>query len=81
MAKFTDGREHGVVKTFDQEKGFGFIAVKGNPDVFVHFSAIEESGYKTLTPGDHVEFVVVEGIRGPQVAKVKRVRETEADQG
>ena len=49
--------------------------------MFVQFSAIEESGYKTLTPGDHVEFVVVEGIRGPQAAKVKRVRETEADQG
>ncbi|GAB6092313.1 cold shock domain-containing protein [Furfurilactobacillus curtus] len=73
MAKLTDGREHGIVKTFDQEKGFGFIAVAGNPDVFVHFSAIETPGFKTLTPGETVEFVVVEGTRGPQAAKVTKV--------
>ncbi|GKT03564.1 cold shock domain-containing protein [Furfurilactobacillus sp. WILCCON 0119] len=79
MAKLADGREHGVVKTFDQEKGFGFIAVMGNPDVFVHFSAIEGSGFKSLTVGDEVDFVVVEGVRGPQAAKVtKRGEGTDA---
>lgn len=72
MAKLTDGREHGTVKTFDKDKGFGFIEVVGNPDVFVHFSAIDEAGYKTLEPGEAVDFVVVEGVRGPQAAKVTK---------
>jgi CspA family cold shock protein len=60
----------GTVKWFNAEKGFGFITVEGEDDVFVHFSAIEQDGYKTLEEGQRVEFEVVEGNRGPQAANV-----------
>ena len=60
----------GRVKNFNEEKGFGFIEVPEQPDVFVHFSAIIGGGYKTLTPGQTVKFVIVEGPRGPQAANV-----------
>lgn len=62
--------QQGVVKWFNEEKGFGFISVEGGKDVFVHFSAIEKEGFKTLKEGDKVEFTVEEGNRGPQAAKV-----------
>ncbi|KRK73251.1 cold-shock protein [Lacticaseibacillus nasuensis] len=61
----------GRVKTWEPDKGFGFIEVPNQPDVFVHFSAILGGGYKTLTPGQAVEFVIVEGPRGPQAANVQ----------
>lgn len=65
--------EHGKVKWFNNEKGFGFISVEGNDDVFVHFSAIEGDGFKTLEEGQEVEFSIVEGNRGPQAANVVKL--------
>ncbi|MCL6548288.1 MAG: cold shock domain-containing protein [Alicyclobacillus sp.] len=62
----------GRVKWFNPEKGFGFIEREGGKDVFVHFSAIQMEGFKTLDQGDEVEFEIVEGERGPQAAKVVR---------
>ncbi|WP_131038655.1 cold-shock protein [Clostridioides difficile] len=63
----------GVVKWFNNEKGFGFISVEGEGDVFVHFSAITGDGYKTLEEGQNVEFEVVDGAKGPQAANVVRL--------
>lgn len=60
----------GTVKWFNSEKGFGFISVEGEGDVFVHFSAINSEGYKTLEEGQEVEFEVVEGAKGPQASNV-----------
>ena len=60
----------GTVKWFNDAKGFGFIAREGGPDVFVHFSAIEANGFKSLVEGDRVEFEIVEGQKGPQAANV-----------
>ena len=62
--------KQGTVKWFNSEKGFGFIEVEGENDVFVHFSAIQGEGFKTLDEGQKVEFEVVEGNRGPQAANV-----------
>ncbi|XBP67611.1 cold-shock protein CspD [Bacillus velezensis] len=56
----------GKVKWFNSEKGFGFIEVEGQDDVFVHFSAIQGEGFKTLEEGQSVSFEIVEGNRGPQ---------------
>ncbi|MEC2537239.1 cold-shock protein CspD, partial [Bacillus cereus] len=58
----------GKVKWFNSEKGFGFIEVEGGDDVFVHFSAIQGDGFKTLEEGQEVSFEIVEGNRGPQAA-------------
>ena len=63
----------GVVKWFNNEKGFGFISVEGEGDVFVHFSAIAGEGYKSLEEGQSVQFDVVEGAKGPQAANVVRL--------
>ena len=60
----------GKVKWFSPEKGYGFIAREGGDDVFVHFSAIKDEGFKTLNEGQDVEFEIVEGARGPQAANV-----------
>jgi CspA family cold shock protein len=62
--------KQGTVKWFNAEKGFGFIEVEGEDDVFVHFSAIEGEGFKSLDEGQQVEFEVVEGNRGLQAANV-----------
>ena len=63
----------GTVKWFNAEKGYGFIANdEGGDDVFVHFSAIQAEGYKTLEEGQEVEFEVVQGAKGPQAANVTR---------
>ena len=65
------GMSTGKVKWFKAEKGYGFITVEGqSKDIFVHFSAINADGYKTLEEGQTVEFDVVEGDRGPQAANV-----------
>ncbi|ABN53074.1 MAG TPA: cold shock domain-containing protein [Hungateiclostridium thermocellum] len=64
--------ERGRVKWFNAEKGFGFIEREGGKDVFVHFSAINMDGYKTLEEGAEVEFEVVEGAKGPQAANVTK---------
>ncbi len=63
----------GNVKWFNGEKGFGFIEVEGGDDVFVHFSAIEGDGFKTLEEGQAVEFDIVDGDRGPQAANVVKI--------
>ena len=63
----------GKVKWFNQEKGYGFIEVEGAKDVFVHYSAIQQEGFKTLKEGDEVEFEVVEGQKGPQAANVVKI--------
>jgi len=63
----------GKVKWFNESKGFGFIEQEGGKDVFVHYSAIQNSGFKTLTEGDVVEFDVVEGPKGLQASKVNKV--------
>lgn len=60
----------GSVKWFNAEKGFGFISVQGEDDVFVHFSAINSDGFKTLEEGQEVQFEVVQGAKGPQAANV-----------
>ena len=61
----------GTVKWFSNEKGYGFIAQPDGDDVFVHFSAIEGEGYKSLQEGQEVEFEIVEGPKGKQAASVK----------
>ncbi|WP_211772918.1 cold shock domain-containing protein [Lentibacillus halodurans] len=63
----------GKVKWFNAEKGFGFIEREEGDDVFVHFSAINAEGFKTLEDGQDVEFEIVEGNRGPQAANVTRL--------
>jgi CspA family cold shock protein len=64
--------ERGKVKWFNSEKGFGFIEREGGKDVFVHFSAINMDGYKSLEEGWEVTFDVVEGAKGPQAANVSK---------
>ena len=61
----------GTVKWFNSEKGYGFIAVDGGQDVFVHFSAIEMDGYKSLEDGQRVEFEIAQGNKGPQAENVR----------
>jgi CspA family cold shock protein len=60
----------GTVKWFNAEKGYGFIQVEGGDDVFVHYSAIQGEGFKTLDEGQLVEFDITQGNRGPQAANV-----------
>ncbi len=60
----------GIVKWFNSEKGFGFITVDGGEDVFVHFSAIQVDGFKTLEEGQAVNFEIVDGPKGPQASNV-----------
>lgn len=63
----------GTVKWFNDGKGFGFIEQDNGPDVFVHFSAINDDGFKTLEEGQKVSFDVTEGQKGPQAANVTKV--------
>jgi cold shock protein len=65
--------EQGTVKWFSNEKGFGFISREGQDDVFVHFSAIQGEGYRSLAEGQAVEFDVVDGPKGKQAANVRPV--------
>lgn len=65
--------KQGTVKWFNAEKGFGFITVEGENDVFVHFSAIQGDGFKTLDEGQAVQFTVEQGNRGPQAANVVKI--------
>ena len=69
MARF-----QGTVKWFNDAKGYGFIAYEGGKDVFVHFSAIQTPGFKSLAEGDQVEFEIVEGQKGPQASDVIKVQ-------
>ncbi len=66
-------RQTGTVKWFNDEKGFGFITPENGPDLFVHFRAIEGTGFKTLKEGQKVTFEAVEGQKGMQADKVQRV--------
>ncbi|MBU3159530.1 MULTISPECIES: cold-shock protein [Clostridium] len=63
----------GTVKWFNSEKGFGFLSVEGEEDVFVHFSAIQGDGYKSLEEGQQVQFEITTGARGPQASNVTRI--------
>ncbi|XWN51933.1 cold-shock protein CspD [Anoxybacillus flavithermus] len=65
--------QNGKVKWFNNEKGYGFIEVEGGEDVFVHFTAIQGEGYKTLEEGQAVSFEIVQGNRGPQAANVVKL--------
>lgn len=64
----------GKVKWFNNEKGFGFIEVEGGDDVFVHFTAIQGEGYKSLNEGEEVTFEIVDGERGPQATNVQKAQ-------
>ncbi|ADU28926.1 cold-shock protein [Evansella cellulosilytica] len=64
--------QQGTVKWFNAEKGFGFIEVEGGDDVFVHFSAIQGEGFKSLDEGQAVTFDVEQGQRGPQATNVNK---------
>ncbi|SHN27488.1 MULTISPECIES: cold-shock protein [Gracilibacillus] len=64
--------QQGTVKWFNADKGFGFIEVEGGEDLFVHFSAIQGDGFKTLDEGQAVSFDVEEGQRGPQATNVNK---------
>ncbi len=65
--------QSGVVKWFNNSKGYGFLTDENGADVFVHFSAIQSDGYKTLKQGDKVEFDAIEGDKGLQAQNVKKV--------
>jgi CspA family cold shock protein len=63
----------GTVKWFNAEKGYGFISQEDGPDVFVHYSAIEGTGYRNLTENERVEFELTQGDKGPSAANVRRL--------
>ena len=63
----------GTIKWFNESKGFGFISQQEGPDVFAHYSAIQSSGFKTLTEGQTVEFTVVPGDKGPKAENIVAV--------
>jgi len=66
-------RIKGTVKWFNNAKGFGFLGRDGGPDVFIHYSAINGDGYKSLQENDQVEFEIVQGEKGPQAANVSKI--------
>ena len=64
----------GRVKWFNEKKGYGFIETESQGDVFVHYSAIEGAGFRSLNEGEAVTFEVEQGTKGPQAVKVKRIQ-------
>jgi CspA family cold shock protein len=69
----SDTRIQGTVRWFDGSKGFGYIEQEQGPEVFVHYTAISDKGFRNLSPGQRVEFTVQDSVRGPQAAQVVRV--------
>jgi cold shock protein len=69
----SDVRIQGTVRWFDGSKGFGYIEQEQGPEVFVHYTAISDKGFRNLLPGQRVEFTVQDSVRGPQAAQVVRV--------
>ena len=67
-------RIQGTVKWFNGEKGFGFISQENGPDVFAHYSEIQDTGFRSLNEGDRVEFAVTQGKKGLQASTIKLVR-------
>lgn len=65
--------EQGTIKWFNDSKGFGFITRESGPDVFVHHTAIQQEGFRSLAEGERVEFEIVEGPKGLQAANVRRI--------
>lgn len=65
--------QRGTVKWFNNTKGYGFLTTEGGEDVFVHYSAINTDGYKSLEEGQQVEFDIVEGEKGPQATNVTKL--------
>ena len=63
----------GTVKWFNDKKGFGFISIEGGEDIFVHHTAIQSDGFRTLEEGDNVEFEIVKGDKGDKAENVKRI--------
>jgi len=73
VSRKQQGMATGTVKFFNDQKGFGFISREDGPDVFVHFSNIEGTGRRTLLDGQHVEFDIAPGRKGPEAVGVKVV--------
>ena len=71
----------GTVKWFNDAKGYGFVELEGSDDVFVHFTAIQGEGYRTLNEGDKVEFDIEEDPKGPRAANVVVVQKAQGDVG
>lgn len=67
---FMSNTVNGTVKWFNESKGFGFIEQQSGPDVFVHYSSISSSGFKTLAEGQKVEFTITQGQKGPQAENI-----------
>jgi CspA family cold shock protein len=66
-------KKRGIVKWFDEKKGYGFISQENGPDVFCHYSAINGNGYKTLEEGQQVEFIIAPSPKGPQAQEVVKL--------
>lgn len=69
----SEQRVTGTVKWFNDQKGFGFLSQANGSDVFVHYSAIEAQGFRSLAEGDEVEFSIVQGPKGPAAAGVRKI--------
>jgi CspA family cold shock protein len=69
------GQYKGTIKWFNNAKGYGFVGREDEPDLFVHYSSIQQDGYKSLREGDQIEFDVVQGTKGPQADQVVVLKE------
>jgi len=78
VRRTTLAQYRGTVKWFNNAKGYGFLGREGGADVFVHYSSIQNEGYKSLKEGDEVEFDIIEGTKGPQADQVVRLKDIAA---